>query len=238
MVINSPDKVSFSELDSVGVALRQYPGEQNHIAVLFKPDSDENETMMLHVGEHKADLLQPPSDRYLWLDLGESIHPIRKELLLADVQLIAEVNKNTDIRYGLDHAVFCLDAETGRLNNNYDETIGFTCATFVIEVFLSSGLKLIDWDSWPSNENKHIDFQKKVFEYLFILREQNPAKVTFNYLKAQQANIGNSRFTPHEVAASTQEATPSLKAGIDDLANEINTRLCENFTQMNSTAEA
>lgn len=234
MVINSPDKTPFSELDSIGVALRQYQNEQNHIAVLFKPDSDEEETLLLHVGDHKSELIQSPNDRYLWLDLGSSIHPIRKEILLTDIQLIAEINKDQKIRYGLDHGVFCLDAATGQLNKNYDESIGFTCATFVIEVFLASGLKLIDWDSWPSNENRHIAFQKHVFGHLYAIHKQDPNKVTIEYLIAQQANIGKSRFTPQEVAAATQELKPSIKHEIDDIAEEIHTRLCENFAQMNS----
>lgn len=234
MVTNSPSVAPFSELDLIGVALRQYPNEQNHIAVLFKPDSDESDTLLLHVGDHKTDLIQSPSDRYLWLDLGDSIHPIRKEILLTDIQLIAEVNKDAKIRYGLDHGVFCLDAATGQLNSNYDESIGFTCATFVIEVFLASGLKLIDWDSWPSNENRHITFQKQVFGYLYDIHQQEPKKVTLKYLIAQQANIGKSRFTPQEVAASTQELKPSIKNEIDDMAEEIHSRLCENYAQMNN----
>ena len=234
MVINSPSVTPFSELDSIGVALCQYQNEQNHIAVLFKPDSDKSDTLLLHVGDHKADLIQRPSYRYLWLDLGDSIPPIRKEILLTDIQLIAEVNKDAKIRYGLDHGVFCLDAETGQLNSHYDESIDFTCATFVIEVFLASGLKLIDWDSWPSNEDRHIAFQKQVYEYLYAIHKQDPKRVTLEYLIAQQANIGKSRFTPQEVAASTQELKPSIKNEIDNMAEEIHSHLCENYAQMNS----
>jgi len=233
MVINSPNKIPFSELDSIGVALRQYPNKQNHIAVLFKPDSDEDDTLLLHVGDHKTELIQPPNDRYLWLDLGSSIHPIRKEILLTDIQLIAEVNKDSKIRYGLDHGVFCLDAATGRLNSNYNESIGFTCATFVVEVFLASGLKLIDWDSWPSGENKHIIFQKQIFGHLCNIYRQDPTKVTIEYLMAQQSNIGKSRFTPQEIAAATQDIKPSIKSEIDNIASEIHTVLCENYAQMN-----
>jgi len=51
---------------------------------------------------------------------------------------------------------------------------------------------------------------------------------------AQKVNIGKSRFTPQEIAASTQELKPSIKNEIDDMAEEIHSRLCENYTQMNS----
>jgi hypothetical protein len=231
MVINSPTDSPFSELDLIGVAVCQYPNEQNHIAVLYKPDSDEDETLLLHVGDHKAPLIGTPNDKYLWLDLGSSLPTIRKELILVDIQIIAEVNKDAEIRYGLDHGIFCLDAATGRLNANYDQTIGFTCATFVIEVFLASGIQLIDWETWPVNESQHIAFQKRVFNYLKSLY---PQKVTLEYLKAQESNIGGSRFLPQEIAASTQEARTSIKSDIDARSAEIHARLCENYAHMNS----
>lgn len=235
MVINYPSDTPYSQVDLLGIAVCQPQAEQNHIAILFKPDADEDDTLLLHVGAHKSSLIEKPDDKsYLWLDLTSSLNPIRKEIILASVQQIAEVNKNSKVRYGLDHGVYCLDPETGRLNDKYDETIGFTCATFVIEVFLATGIKLIDWDTWPSGEDKHTKFQQDIFSYLSHLNGKSPEIVTLEYLKAQKENIGKSRFLPQEIAVSTQEVKPSIKSEIDDKASEIHTRLCANFAQMNS----
>ncbi|MGR1188013.1 hypothetical protein [Vibrio parahaemolyticus] len=224
MHINVPETKAFAEVDAIGVALAQYSGEQNHIAILFQGDE---KVMLLHVGDHKRSLLEEPSDKYVWLDLGAEFHPIRKQVILAHIQHIAEENKNSDIRYGLDHAVYCLDPETGRLNDKYDSSIGFTCATFVVEVFLSCGIQLIDWDSWPEANEVHTRFQQIVFNHLLGIHSSNPEKVTIEYLKAQQSNIGKSRFLPQEIAASTQSLAPSKKEDIDISAASIHSQLTD-----------
>ncbi|CAK1964477.1 hypothetical protein CWO17_11495 [Vibrio sp. 10N.286.45.A3] len=228
MQINSPKDNPFSEVDAVGVALAQYPGEQNHIAILFH---GEDGVMLMHVGEHKGELIEQPSDKYIWLDLGDDFHSFRKQVILAHLLHIAEENKDSQIRYGLDHAVYCLDPETGKLNDQYDSTIGFTCATFVVEVFLSCGVQLIDWDTWPAADEVHTSFQKKVFNYLHHLHQQNPDVVTLEFLKAQIGNIGKSRFLPQEIAASTQSSEPSIKAEVDMSAPSIHSQLCDYTTQ-------
>lgn len=219
MHLNIPTESDFSNVDSIGVALAQYPGEQNHIAILFQ--SVDDEAMLLHVGEHKGELLEKPSCKYVWLDLSKEFNPIRKQVILGHIQHIAEVNKDAKVRYGLDHGVFCLDAETGMLNGNYDETIGFTCATFVIEVFLSCGITLLDWDTWPSGVEEHTKFQRMVFTYLSQQHSIDPKKVTLEYLTAQQEKIGTSRFLPQEVAAATQSSKPSTKEDVDPIASDI-----------------
>ncbi|HAS6964510.1 TPA: hypothetical protein I7303_10645 [Vibrio parahaemolyticus] len=235
MLINLPKEKAFAEVDAVGVALAQYKGEQNHIAILFHSDEG---VMLLHVGDHKQNLLEAPSSKYTWLDLGEDFHPIRKQVILAHIQHIALENRDTDIRYGLDHAVYCLDPETGKLNSNYDSSIGFTCATFVVEVFLSCGVKLIDWDSWPSADEVHTSFQKKVYSYLEYLHSQNPERVTIEYLKAQQGNIGKSRFLPQEIAASIHSSEPSKKEDIDENASSIHVQLTDYTKQYYSQRQS
>lgn len=228
MVINPPADNPFSEVDLLGVAVCQPWAEQNHIAVLFKPDADEDDTLLLHVGGHKSSLLEKPDEKsYLWLDLTTLLNPIRKEIALASVQQIAEVNKDSKVRYGFDHGVYCLDPETGRLNKSYDEKIGFTCATFVMEVFLATGIKLVDWDSWPSGEAENIQFQQATCDNLSRLIGRVPEVLTVDYLNAQKQNIGKPRFLPQEIAASTQEVKPSIKSDIDDMALKINIKLCE-----------
>ncbi|MEJ6475977.1 hypothetical protein [Pseudoalteromonas piscicida] len=222
MKLNKPCENNFPNVDYIGVALRRYGGNQNHIAILFKPNELEDEIMLLHVGSHKGDLLEEPSNKYLWIDLGKAFHPIRKQVILASIQQIAEKNSKSKVRYGLDHGVYCLDPETGMLNENYDQKIGFTCATFVVEVFLSVGIKLIDWDTWPSSGEKHIEFQKKVFSYLESEHAKDSNNVTVEYLKAQSKNIGKARFLPEEIAAATQEIKESTKLEVEPLAAYIN----------------
>tara|TARA_B100000519_G_scaffold13292_1_gene9976 strand:+ start:33009 stop:33707 length:699 start_codon:yes stop_codon:yes gene_type:complete len=230
MKLNISTEHSFSEVDGFGVALSQPGTEQNHIAILFKFDDESDEVKLLHVGGHKTSLLDEPSSNYLWVDFGPDFNPIRKQVILASLQQIAEVNQDTLIRYGLDHGVYCFDSESGKLNDNYDYSIGFTCATFVIEVFLSFGVQLIDWDTWPPSKERNLDFQKKVLGYLASQHARAPSLVTLEYLESQQKNEGKARFLPQEVAAATQSIQPSTKEEVEPLASDIHKQLTQ-FTQ-------
>lgn len=218
MLLNLPSQKNFSEVDSIGVALTQNREGQNHIAILFELD---DEMALLHVGEYKGKLCDRPTDKYIWMELGEDFHPVRKQVMLSHLLQIVQVNQGLILRYGLDHSVNCFNPETGKINDCYDFSVGFTCATFVLEVFLSFGFELIDVSTWPPADEQSINFQKMVFTYLHGIHIQSPHLLSTDYLNAQLSNIGKSRFLPQEVAAATQNGSPSIKSEIDPVAIEI-----------------
>ena len=79
----------FSDLDLFGIGMSQYPGRQNHIAIIFKDRRDD--VNLMHVGQHKGPLLEPPSEKYIWFNLGDTFHPIRKQVMLALLWQIADL---------------------------------------------------------------------------------------------------------------------------------------------------
>ncbi|MGY5797720.1 hypothetical protein [Rheinheimera faecalis] len=226
MHFNRQQDAPLDEVDGVGIAIMQNLRGQNHVAIIFKEIEDETSIKLMHVGSHKGEFISEVEAYYLWADV-HCVHPIRKQALIASIQQIAEVNKDTKIRYGFSHGVFCYDQLTGRLNSNYDQTIGFTCATFVIEIFLSQGIQLVDWDTWPDANEEDRDFQNFIFDYLSNLKGQ----VTEEYLAAQSRQLGGPRFKPQEVAVATQSEPVSTWHEVQEPSKNLNLYLSQLNTQ-------
>lgn len=221
-----------SGLDGLGIAITKYSSTQNHVAFIFE-EIDSGKILLLHVGSHKSKLVDPVGDDYLWADLG-CIHPLRRASVVASIQHIAKVNANSVIRYGLDHGLYCLDPLTGQLNQNYTTEIGFTCATFVIEVLLSQGIKIINWETWPAANDEDKIFQDKVLNFLARVNQTHPHLVTEEYLKAQRRHYGASRFKPQEIAIATQSGEPSSYDDVQISAQLLDDRLSESILPMRS----
>lgn len=222
MIFHDQQTTSVKQVDGVGIAIKQYPPNQNHIAILFKELEEEGTVKVIHVGSYKGSFVDNIDPFYLWADLN-CVHPIRKQALIASIQQIADVNKDTRLRYGLNHAVFCFDPITGKLNANYDQTKGFTCATFVLEVFLANGITLIDWDTWPAADEADKEFQNKVLNYLSRIGEQ----ITPEFLSGQNQQLGGPRFKPQEIAIATQSIHKTTWEEAQEPAERLNNQLAQ-----------
>lgn len=106
------------------------------------------------------------------------------------------------IHYGLHHAGKPFTPE-GRFVGFPSEGMGFTCATFVMEVFDTFGFPLLDKETWQ-NRPDDIQWQAKVIE---ILRKR---KVSQAHVDAASRYIGAFRFRPEEVAVGAADVDPPL----------------------------
>jgi len=216
MIINSPSESPFTEVDVIGIATsRNNQHDQNHIALLYDFEGDGN-PLILHVASHQRLLNEKPTPNYLWLDLSDYFDPINKQIICAHIKKISDANPTTSVKYGFNVNSKYIDPETGVFKATMTE-VGLTCATFVLEVFESCGFKLINWESWPKGQKNDIKWQKKILEFVFS-RIQDVEK---EYLERQQKQIGNARYFPEEVAASTQVDTPANKADVKKLGKDI-----------------
>lgn len=105
-----------------------------------------------------------------------------------------------DVAYGLSYDEYAR-YDDGKLFLGENE-IGLTCATFVITLFHSVGIDLVDINNWPAREEDRswFDRVKKIFSI------QN-VKLYLRMTKEHQTKILNEkfgpRFRPEEVAVSS-----------------------------------
>jgi len=107
---------------------------------------------------------------------------------------------HTDVAYGLCYDEFA-SYRDGKLMLAGNE-IGLTCATYVITLFHSVGIDLVNIHNWPAR-----DEDKRWFEWVKSLFGKAWVKLHVNMTKDHQAKILNEqvgpRFRPEEVAVSS-----------------------------------
>ncbi|MDP5212378.1 hypothetical protein ORJ66_04890 [Pseudoalteromonas tunicata] len=203
MELKKPSDNCFTEVDGFGVAICNYAGDQNHLAILYKNPQKPDDVKLFHVNSYKSDLLTPVESHYLWVDI-DWLPPIRKIAITANLKNIIDNNKDTKIRYGFSFNLGCFDPVTGKINNFYDSADGFTCATFVLEVLKSLGVELVDWNSWPVASPEDINFKQYILSQLESYSVKYPDIVTEEFLLGQKNKINDPRFKPQEVIAATK----------------------------------
>lgn len=216
MEINCPENKPFSEVDVVGIAVTgDSQARQNHVAILYVFDEEDPEPRLLHLAAHRQLISNQPNDSYIWLDLGDSFDDIDRAIICAHVQKVADANPRDSAFYGFDFDGKYIDPETGEFRKTMP-AIGLTCATFLLEVFLSCGYQLIQSNSWPRSQKADIKWQKEMIE---VFLEQ--PGVSQEFLERQRKNVGNRRYLPEEVAAATQGDIPVVRGKVKKPALDL-----------------
>lgn len=107
------------------------------------------------------------------------------------------------IPYGLDRSGIHIDKETGKVIPGKPGK-GLTCATFILALFDTYRIRLLDEIQWPANANQA--WQNYIYELMCDERSRVPE----DHREALKNDIGGSRrFTPAEVVgASTENSWP------------------------------
>ncbi|MEP7125513.1 MAG: hypothetical protein ABJE95_31560 [Byssovorax sp.] len=216
--LNDPAAVPFETIQSVALAIKAVSAEQRHIGIVYNnPDDPESGTNLLDLAWHYVLSSAPVESGYLWVT-----PPIEPELGYVLAGLCKKVadryaSPERGIAYALRYDGDGFDINTGEF---MDETgHGLTCATFVLAMFASYGIPLLQLMEWPERE-KDREWQ----EYIVgVLRKKG---VDEKHVEAvnEQVKRGCARYRPEEVAAAG--AAPSLPIGFA-YAEELGERIVE-----------
>lgn len=98
---------------------------------------------------------------------------------------------------------------------------GLTCATFVLAVFDSAGVRLVMGETWPTDRPEDKQFQKEMIELI-----RNHASASEAHLKGMKADIGQVRFRVLEIAgAVSADAYPADFATSESLGRKLQTMI-------------
>ncbi len=164
-----------------------------HVGVLNRVDGDA--ARVVHLAFHHNLLDEVADETWGWVEpalLGETL-----QVVGAFARRIHRAHRDGRLPYALRLDVTRFDA-VGRLLLGPTEH-GLTCATFVLEVFRSAGVDLLDLDSWANRSPNRIaedDAAQRALVERLELRD--PA-----HAAAVDSEVGCFRFRPEEVAAAT-----------------------------------
>lgn len=106
-----------------------------------------------------------------------------------------------EVKYGLRYDEYAVYDEHGILHLGEHE-IGLTCATYVLTLFHSVGLDLVDIHNWPMRESDK-EWLKSIIETYSDPDIKQHFSMTKEHLAMMKAEDVTSRFRPEEVAVSS-----------------------------------
>ncbi|MBK8806609.1 MAG: hypothetical protein IPO21_08175 [Bacteroidales bacterium] len=194
-VLNVCDFLDSSEIISILVG--QSGEDQLHCGIVYRFNGKFN---AIHLAWHFYLAHEEGYVKNLtgYLFLKSSIHEIRQNSIAAMCRRILKRQDEQKIPYGLLYTGGNFTRE-GVLNLDTQES-GLTCATFVMAVFKSCGIQLIDIENWEYRETDSV-WHKSIVESL------KDTKDRFGISELHIENVSNeqgcSRFRPEEVATSS-----------------------------------
>lgn len=196
--------------------------KQQHIGIYYT--SANGATKLLHQPFHYLPLTCDPSDEYIWLDLP--LDDDNKMHLAIFCAMIADENAG-----GIPYSICSKGtgfSKTGKFSA-LEEFSGLTCATFVMQIFHSQKLEIIDLDSWNHIQPDRV-WQKQILQIL----EQHACKKHMSYQR-KRLNEGAARFKPEDVAAAaTLPDGPHSPSDISEQSNNILKTIINHNTQLSS----
>ena len=172
--------------------------KQFHCGIAYRISG---ETNVLHLETYKRTSHNSDFHEFSHI-VKPSIHPIRLKLMIPFCRLVQEKVACGELKipYGLNYNGYSdIDRESGRLNLT-EGTNGLTCATFVMTMFHSTGIDLIDVANWPHREEDN-EWKKHTIDILIRFMDYLNISDTFIQNLINEESL--VRFKPQEVAASS-----------------------------------
>ena len=183
--------------DDIGIVVNlDHRHKQFHCGLSFDLN---NNAKVLHLETHNSLACDNNLDSFrCWI--RPSIHKLRQEQVSAFCNVI--VNRGldfNDIPYGFSYDGTAYFDNTASLFHSANCS-GYTCGTFVLTIFHSLSLDLIDISAWPSRE-EDIPWQVKILNTL--LKYARRLGISDNHLLRLGNEIGCPRYRPEEVSVSS-----------------------------------
>lgn len=183
--------------DDIGIVISlDRKHKQFHCGLSFDLN---NNAKVLHLKRHNSLACDNNLDSFrCWI--RPNIHKLRQEQVSIFCNVIVDRGLDfNDIPYGFSYDGKSYFENDGSLVHSANCS-GYTCGTFVLTIFHSLSLDLIDISAWPSRE-EDITWQIRILKLL--LEYARKLGISNNHLLRLANEIGCPRYRPEEVAVSS-----------------------------------
>ncbi len=218
----APSERPFHEIQGAAIAITSVDEDQRHVGILHKEQSS-GQVLLLHLAWHLALKAGPPKACYAWVD--PPIHEARGRQVAARCRQVFRANERR-LPYAFSPPNDCFDPVTGKYLFGPTRH-GLTCATFVLAVFQSAGIRLVDDTTWPRSRQGDDEWREKILAALRNPQITRPV-ASKEHLAAIQREADLVRFRPEDVAGAA--ATDFVPASFEDVrphAEEILQKLTQ-----------
>ena len=197
--LNSPAHVPFSRMEFAALAVRL---DGAHIGIIYRV-FESAPLKMLHLGwDH--DLRDDPLDsghdkNYLWVKFA--IHPARAKQI-AQKCVDVYMSNPGGIPYAFGNPSGAYDANHKFVTSN--QTVGLTCASFVVSILEEIGIRLIDRREWGRHSDDKLFFEWMVKALRGDFHPTPPAakRVDHHVAVSKQIADGAVRYRPTEIVGA------------------------------------
>lgn len=203
----SPDHIP-----DIAVAVCKH-GDNLHTAVFYRDDDER--LLVLDLRIDGCINTEPASgdNRFAWAI--PAIHPDLRASVRALCQALSK--SPPEVYYALKYAPseFFTEGESVGVNLCGD-TVGFTCATFVLALFDSLGLSLLRHETWPVRYQDDTEEQRRLAQWASqCLPRSRPFGMAEHVTQKNASDVPCVRFRCHEVLASC--TTKELPARFEEV---------------------
>jgi hypothetical protein len=192
-----------SHVPFAAIAIRSVTAEQRHIGVLYR-ESDADGICLLHLAWHHQLRNERPGGDYLWVEVAAPRRRLRNVSAICR-RILRAAAQGQQIPYAFSQPNDCFDSETGQFLLGPNR-LGLTCASFVLAVFETAGLRLAQYETWPHDREGDRAWQAWIVQQL----QTGPNRASDEHVAAVRSQLGNARFRPEEVAvAATVDPLPA-----------------------------
>lgn len=201
------DFISNNEFESsdciIGISVGHFKDGNFHNKLLYKLDGEVRE---IHLGWHYVffDESLTYEDSYIWKEPSK-IPISRLRSLAAKCKLVGENYSNDRSNApGLPYAIGYYSDRTFNKDGIYSpdsgKEYGMTCATFILTLFESVGLQLINWKTWKTERKS----DQKWFKQIVKLLEKGfkSGDISKEHLDNVKSESKCARYRPEEVFSS------------------------------------
>jgi hypothetical protein len=201
-MIDLNDSINFIDnfLESseiIGILVGQTGTDQLHCGIVYRFDNKFNAIHLAwhYLLKHEEDVTK--FNKFLWIK--SSVHQSRQNSISAMCRRILKRQDEHKIPYGLLYSGGSFSPE-GVISLEETKESGLTCATFVLAVFKSCEIRLIDIDNWITRDSDS-KWHLSIIETLKETKEKY--NISDIHIENVTNEIGCARFRPEEVAISS-----------------------------------
>ena len=183
------------DLPSLAVAIEWPSSDQRHVGFYFHPVNEP--LQIIHLGWHGIFEIKAPADEYAWVEIS-GVDPI---ILDNIADWIPQTLKANDGH--LPYSIKPFDADPFDEDGKVIPSLpgdGFTCATFLLWVFVHFHLPLIAVETWRDRKDDALWRQKIISA---LERTKRRFNISDEHIAAQLPYVSHAaRFRPEEIAGA------------------------------------
>ena len=191
-MLRKPDEEPLSDECSLAFGIRKTRAGQNHVALIYK--NEQSKTMLLHHGWHRETYSHEWDRKYYSAQFQNLDIELQETFADWAAEVAHRLSENT-IPYGVFYNLKANFDSDGRYVDRNDYS-GHTCATFLLDLFYSYQLPLLDLMSWPQDRDGDAVWQRNIINALLA----DGAIESINVLAQYAMKL--RRFRPEEVASA------------------------------------